>query len=48
MFRQLNYVRLLSGGGYDWGVVSLISILVGGLRYMKPSGDMSSVCRALM
>ena len=48
MFTQSNYVRLLSGCGYDWGVVSLISILVGGLRYMKPSGGMSSVCRALM
>ena len=48
MFTQLNYVRLVSGCGYDWGVVSLISILVGGLRYMKPSGGMSSVCWALM
>ena len=48
MFMQSNYVRLLSGRDYGWGVVGLavVSMLVVGvLHYTKPSDGVSSACR---
>ena len=52
MFMQSNYVRLLSGRDYGWGVVGLavvsMLVVVGVLHYTKPSGGVSSACRPLV